>query len=124
MACPTKDSAAWREQRFYNFLQYYDLHKYYRRLTGMGVTRISHLKVVDDETLEQIGMSRPERNRLRKKLEENFSTSGKLKVTKRSILLRMESKASGHGGCATHFLSQSMPYLIFYHFLELPVPLS
>ena len=75
------DPDLWKEQqRFYNFLQHYDLHKYHQKFLQMGVSKISHLKAVDDATLEQMGLSRPERNRLHKKLDENFSVSGKLKV--------------------------------------------
>ena len=71
----------WREQqRFYNFLQHYDLHKYHRKFLSTGVSKISHLKAVDDQSLADIGLTRPERIRLRKKLEENFSVGGKLKV--------------------------------------------
>ena len=46
----------------------------------MGVTKMIHLKDVDDTDLEKLGLSRPERTRLKKKLEAHFSTFGKLKV--------------------------------------------
>lgn len=75
------DPEMWKEQqRFYNFLQHYDLHKYHQRFLAAGVSRISHLKVMDDKDLENVGLTRPERNRLYKKLEENFSISGLIKV--------------------------------------------
>lgn len=67
-------------QRFFNFLQHYGLQKYHQKFLDMGVLKISHLKDVDDGDLEQVGLSRPERARLRKKLENNFSLTGKLKV--------------------------------------------
>ena len=85
MAASGKDSLTdpelWKEQqRFYNFLQHYDLHKYHQRFLRMGVTRISHFKDVTDSDLNAVGLSPPEKTRLRKKLEENFSTTGKIKV--------------------------------------------
>jgi activated CDC42 kinase 1 len=45
----------------------------------MGVTRLSHFKDVTDADLDAVGLTRPEKTRLRKKLEQNFSTKGKLK---------------------------------------------
>ena len=67
-------------QRFFNFLQHYDLQRYHQKFLDMGVRKISHLKDVDDDDLELVGLSRPERSRLRKKLEKNFSLTGKLMV--------------------------------------------
>ena len=67
-------------EKFYNFLQRYDLHRYHQKFVDMGVRKISHLKDVDDSDLELVGLSRPERSRLRKKLEMNFSFAGKLRV--------------------------------------------
>lgn len=76
------DPELWREQqRMYNFLQHYELHKYYQRLLHMGVTRLTHFKDVTDADLEAVGFSPPEKTRLRKKLEENFSTAGRIKVS-------------------------------------------
>ena len=76
------DPEMWKEQqRFYNFLQHYDLHKYHQKFLAEGVSRISHLKALDDKDLEEIGLSRPERNRLFKKLDENFSLPGLIKVS-------------------------------------------
>ena len=76
------DPELWRDQqRFYNFLQHYDLHKYHQRFLRMGVTRLSHFKDVTDADLDAVGLTRPEKTRLRKKLEQNFSTKGKLKVS-------------------------------------------
>ena len=75
------DPELWRDQqRFYNFLQHYDLHRYHQRFLRMGVTRISHFKDVTDADLDAVGLTPPEKTRLRKKLEENFSTKGRLKV--------------------------------------------
>lgn len=76
------DPELWREQqRFFNFLQHYDLHKYHQRFLRMGVRRISHFKDVSDADLDAVGLTPPEKTRLRKKLDENFSTTGKLKVS-------------------------------------------
>ena len=76
------DPEMWKEQqRFYNFLQHYELHKYHQKFLAAGVSRISHLKALDDKDLEEVGLSRPERNRLFKKLDENFSLPGLIKVS-------------------------------------------
>ena len=76
------DPEMWKEQqRFYNFLQHYELHKYHQKFLAAGVSRISHLKSLDDKDLEEVGLSRPERNRLFKKLDENFSLPGLIKVS-------------------------------------------
>ena len=76
------DPEMWKEQqRFYNFLQHYELHKYHQKFLAAGVSRISHLKPLDDKDLEEVGLSRPERNRLFKKLDENFSLPGLIKVS-------------------------------------------
>ena len=69
---------------FHSFLRYYDLDPYYERFVKMGVLKVSHLKDVSDADLKAIGLSGPERTRLRKKAEKNFSTSGKLKVNLQS----------------------------------------
>ena len=69
------------QQKFFNFLQHYDLHKYHQAFLNRGVSRISHLKAVDEKDLRDIGLSRPESSRLKKKLEKNFSVTGKLVVS-------------------------------------------
>lgn len=75
------DPELWKEQqRFYNFLQRYDLLKYYQRFQRMGVRRLTHFKDVTDADLDAVGLTPPEKTRLRKKLDENFSVTGKIKV--------------------------------------------
>ena len=74
------DDAEKEKARFYNFLKRYDLDRYYDKLIKVGVCKISHLKDVEENDLMEIGMHKPERIRLKKKFEENFSTMGKLKV--------------------------------------------
>lgn len=68
------------EERLYNFLKHYSLEQYHESFVKLGVVKIAHLKDVDDEDLTNIGMQRPEKIRLKKKVEENFSTMGKFKV--------------------------------------------
>lgn len=68
------------QQRLQNFLRYYDLGQYYQGFVNMGVIKLSYLRDVDDADLDKLGLSRPERNRLKKKLESHYSTFGKLKV--------------------------------------------
>ena len=63
-----------------NFLFHHDLGQYFQGFANMGVTKMVYLKDVDDTDLEKLGLSRPERTRLKKKLEAHFSTFGKLKV--------------------------------------------
>ena len=78
------DPGLWQEQnKLYNFLKHYDLHQYYTRFVDNGIKRMTHLKDVsaDDASLADIGLSRPERIRLRKKVKENIEVFGKLKVT-------------------------------------------
>lgn len=73
----------WQEQqRLYNFLKHYDLLHYHKKFLEKGVRRLSHLKDVaaDDASLDEIGLSRPERLRLRKKVKENVEWMGKFKV--------------------------------------------
>jgi len=65
---------------FFNFLKKYDLDHYYERLKAEGVKKINHLQHVKNEDLEKIGMTKPERQRLRGKYEQHFSKLGKLKV--------------------------------------------
>ena len=76
-------------QRFFNFLQHYGLQRYHGHLRDIGVSRISHLKSVDDKDLELIGFSRSEMNRLRRKLDENFSVTGRLMVGVCSLCLAL-----------------------------------
>ena len=66
--------------RFYNFLKHYSLDQYHDSFVKLGVSKIAHLKHISEDDLIQIGLQRPERARLHKKIEENFSTVGKLKV--------------------------------------------
>ena len=68
------------ESRLYNFLKHYNLEQYYDGFVKLGVVKVAHLKDVDDHDLTEIGMQRPEKIRLKKKVEENFSTMGKFKV--------------------------------------------
>lgn len=76
-----EDPDLWREQhRFYNFLRHYDLHHYHQAFLSKGVSKVSHLKNLDEASLEEVGLTRPERIRLMKKTDENFSLSGKFKV--------------------------------------------
>ena len=66
--------------KFYNFLKHYNLDQYHNSFVKLGVSKIAHLKHISEDDLIQIGLQRPERARLHKKIEENFSTVGKLKV--------------------------------------------
>ncbi len=75
------DPDLWREQqRFYNFLHHYDLQQYHQAFLAKGVSKVSHLKSLDEVSLAEVGLSRPERIRLMRKTEENFSRTGKFKV--------------------------------------------
>ena len=75
------DPELWREQqRFFNFLQHYQLHRYHQRFLQMGVRRLTHFKDVTDADLDAVGLKPPEKARLWKKLDENFSTKGKIRV--------------------------------------------
>ncbi len=88
-----EDPDLWREQhRFYNFLQHYDLQQYHQRFLEKGVSKVSHLKTVDEVCLEEIGLSRPERIRLMKKMEENFSLHGKLKVARPRVTIASKER--------------------------------
>ncbi len=78
-----EDQSLWQEQtRLFNFLKHYDLHKYFSKFVDSGVKRLTHLKdvAVDDASLNEIGLTRPERIRLRKKVKENVESFGKFKV--------------------------------------------
>ncbi len=66
--------------KFFNFLKHYDLSEYHDSFLKHGVRKLSHLKHTTDEDLKEIGLRRPEISRLKKKMEENFSTFGKFKV--------------------------------------------
>lgn len=80
-ATAVTDPELWREQqRFYNFLQRYDLLKYHQRFLKMGVRRLTHFKDVTDPDLDAVGLTPPEKTRLRKKWDEHFSTKGKIIV--------------------------------------------
>lgn len=79
-----EDLSLWQEQtRLFNFLKHYDLHQYYPKFVDSGVKRLSHLKdvVADEACLNEIGLTRPERIRLRKKVKENVESFGKFKVS-------------------------------------------
>ena len=79
-----QDVETLREQeRLYNFLKKYDLHQYYQKLTMKGVHRLTHLKAVlaDEASLDEIGLSRIERVRLRKKVKENVAWRGRIVVS-------------------------------------------
>ena len=83
MATAPLDSEAIREQeRLYNFLKKYDLHQYYKKFLLKGVHRLSHLKDVsaDDASLDEIGLTRIERMRLKKKVKENVAWRGRFVV--------------------------------------------
>lgn len=70
------------QERLYNFLSKYELHKYYTKFLEKGVYRLSHLKVVvaDDGCLNEIGLSRIERLRLKQKVKENVAWRGRFVV--------------------------------------------
>ena len=85
-----QDADLWKEQqRMFNFLHHYDLHKYYERLVKMGVTRLTHFKDVTDADLVALGFSPPEKTRLWKKLDNNFSMKGKIMVSQLSAWLSL-----------------------------------
>lgn len=66
--------------RLYNFLKHYKLEHYSDKFEDIGVKKISHLKDVDDQDMMDMGMKRPEIQRIKKKLGEHFSAMGKIKV--------------------------------------------
>lgn len=83
MAGLAQDVEMIREQeRLFNFLKKYSLHQYYHKFLLKGVHRLSHLKDVcgDDASLDEIGLSRIERLRLRKKVKENVEWMGRFVV--------------------------------------------
>lgn len=69
-----------KEIEFLNFLKKYDLDQYHERLKRLGVKKISHLQHVKDDDLAEVGMTKPERQRLLGKYEKHFSKLGKFKV--------------------------------------------
>ena len=74
---------SWQEQqRFYNFLCHYDLQQYHEKFLRVGVNKMAHLKDVDDQSLEELGFTRPERVRLRKKVDKYFGFTAKFVVRK------------------------------------------
>lgn len=85
-----QDNEALREkERLYNFLKKYDLHQYHDKFLLKGVHRLSHLKDVcaDEDSMEEIGLSRIERLRLKKKVKENVAWRGKFVVSLLSQLV-------------------------------------
>lgn len=70
------------QERLFNFLKKYSLQQYYHKFLMKGVHRLNHLKDVcgDDASLDEIGLSRIERQRLRKKVKENVEWMGRLVV--------------------------------------------
>lgn len=71
------------QEKLFNFLKKYDLQLHYNKFLQKGVRRLNHLKdvAVDDASLDEIGLSRIERVRLRKKVKENVTRRGKFVVT-------------------------------------------
>jgi hypothetical protein len=85
MSTASQDLELIREgERLFNFLKKYDLHQYHTKFLHKGVHRLTHLKGVlaDEASLDEIGLSRIERNRLRSKVKENVTWRGKLVVSK------------------------------------------
>lgn len=83
MDAASQDIELTREQdRLFNFLKKYDLQQYYSKFLLKGVHRLTHLKGVlaDEASLDEIGLSRIERMRLRKKVKENVAWKGKIVV--------------------------------------------
>lgn len=70
-------------ERLFNFLKKYDLQQYYSKFLLKGVHRLTHLKAVltDEASLDEVGLSRIERMRLRKKVKENVAWKGKIMVS-------------------------------------------
>ena len=70
------------QERLFNFLKKYSLHQYYQKFLLQVVHRLYHLKDVcgDDASLDEIGLSRIERQRLRKKVKENVEWMGRFVV--------------------------------------------
>ena len=84
MEAASQDAEVMREQeRLYNFLKKYDLHQYYSKFLLKGVHRLTHLKGVlaDEASLDEIGLSRIERMRLKKKVKENVAWRGRVMVS-------------------------------------------
>ena len=90
MAATAQDVDIIREQeRLFNFLKKYSLHQYYQKFLLKGVHRLSHLKDVcnDDASLDEIGLTRIERQRLKKKVKENVEWMGRIMVSPPPSLL-------------------------------------
>lgn len=84
MAAGAQDVDMIREQeRLFNFLKKYSLHQYYQKFLQKGVHRLNHLKDVcgDDASLDEIGLTRIERQRLKKKVKENVVWVGRFMVS-------------------------------------------
>ena len=88
------------QQRLYNFLKHYDLLHYHKKFLEKGVRRLSHLKDVaaDDASLDEIGLSRPEKLRLRKKVKENVEWMGRMKVSSNKPMMHTTISNSKHVG--------------------------
>jgi len=74
-----------KEAEFLNFLTKYDLEKYHQGFINEGVKKIEHLGHIKEEDLANIGLTRPERQRLLDKYERHFSKLGKFKVCRRFV---------------------------------------
>ena len=83
------------QERLYNFLKKYDLHQYYTKFLQKGVHRLTHLKGVlaDEASLDEIGLSRIERMRLKKKVKENVAWKGRVMVSQRRVFLAFSVNA-------------------------------
>ena len=71
------------QERLFNFLKKYDLQQYYSKFLVKGVHRLTHLKGVlaDEASLDEVGLSRIERMRLRRKVKEHAGWKGKIVVS-------------------------------------------
>lgn len=84
-----EDSETLREkERLYNFLKKYDLHQHFDKILQKGVHRLTHLKDVcaDDSSMDEIGLSRIEKLRLKKKVRENVAWKGRFVVSTRRLV--------------------------------------
>ncbi len=81
-AIPPRDESLQEQEKLYNFLKKYDLQNHYTKFVRSGVRRLSHLKVVagDDDSLNEIGLTKIEKDRLKTKVKENFSWKGRMVV--------------------------------------------
>ena len=89
-------TATLERERLYNFLKKYDLDNHYQKFLLNGVHRLSQLKdvVLDDASLEEVGLSRIERQRLRRKVKENVAWKGRFMVNYRLDALLLFAKCS------------------------------